>query len=476
MGDQHYDLVVVGAGSGGLTAAAFAARLRARVALVEKSRIGGDCTWTGCVPSKALLKAAKVARGVSDSSRFGLSSTMAPVDMRRVGDYVRSAIQRVYSFETPETLAKDGIDVVMGPARFVDSHTIGAGDRPLRARNVLIATGARPASPPITGLDSVPYLTYETIFDNDRLPARLIVIGGGPIGAEIAQAYRRLGSEVTIVAKVLLPKEDPDARKCLETVFAREGIRLARARATAVEQTVGEIVVTAGNEAIRGDMLLVAAGRTPNVDGLDLEKAGVHFSPKGIAVDGRLRTNIKHIYAAGDVVGGPQFTHFAGWQAFQAARNALLPGTSAGFTDVVPRVTFTDPEVAHVGMTEEEARAKLGGGIVARTWEMSRTDRAICEGDEDGFIKLVTKRDGTIVGATVVAARAGETITEFILAIRHKWRVDQLAGAIHAYPTYSTAVQQLTAGMAVEHLLNGTLGRLLRRISKTTWSRQVSGL
>ena len=221
-----------------------------------------------------------------------------------------------------------------------------------------------------------------------------------------------------------------------------------------------------GHEEARGDLLLIASGRRPAVAGLDLEKAGVNYSEKGIPVDNQLRTNVKHVYAAGDVTGGYQFTHFAGWQAFQAARNALLPGSTSGLTDLVPWVTFTDPEVAHVGLTEGQARAKFGENVSVCCWEMSRTDRAICEDDRDGFIKVITKRNGTLLGATVVNGRAGETITEFIVAIKHDIKVADLAGAIHAYPTYSTAVQQLAAELAIERTLAGASGKIIRGLSK----------
>jgi pyruvate/2-oxoglutarate dehydrogenase complex dihydrolipoamide dehydrogenase (E3) component len=464
--NPEYDLAIIGAGSGGLTAAGFAARLGARVVLVEKARVGGDCTWTGCVPSKALLKAARIAHEARTAEQYGIGVAAPVTDMAKVRQYVRRAIDRVYRFESPDELRKQGIDVILGAARFLDERTVMTGDETIRAKTFLISTGARPAMPAIDGLEQIPFLTYEQIFDNDRLPAHLIVVGGGPIGCEIAQAYRRLGSEVTLVARGLLPKEEPEARQRIEDAFVREGIRLARGRAKTARQDGRQIVIGTGEGEIRGDLLLLASGRRPNVFGLDLDKAGVTCSDKGIPVDDQLRTNVKHIYAAGDVLGGPQFTHFAGWQAFQAVRNTLLPGHSSGFPDLVPWVTFTDPEVAHAGLTEQQARAKFGERVKVCQWEMSHTDRAICENDEDGFIQVVTKDDGTVLGATIVAGRAGEAITEFILAISHNWRVADLAGAIHPYPTYSTAVQQLAANMAIENLLAGASGRIVRGLSK----------
>lgn len=463
----EYDLAVIGAGSGGLVGAGLAARVGARVALVEKSHIGGDCTWTGCVPSKALIKAAKIAHEVRTAAHYGITAAAPETDMVKVREYVRGAIDKVYRWESPGELRKQGIDVILGAARFVDHRTIAiAGGETIRAKTFLITTGAGPATPLIEGLDQVPFLTYEQIFDNDRLPGRLIVIGCGPIGAEIAQAYRRLGSQVTVIARGLLLKEEPEASQRIENVFARDGVHFSRGRAIKARREGIEIVITTDAGEVRGDLLLVASGRSPNVSGLNLEAAGVRYSEKGIPVDDQLRTNVKYIYAAGDVLGGHQFTHFAGWQAFQAVRNALLPGHSSGFSHVVPWVTFTDPEVARVGLTEAEARARLGDSVRARTWEMDRTDRAICENDEAGFIKVIAREDGVVIGATIVAARAGEAITELVLAIGHKWKISELAAAIHAYPTYSTAVQQLAADMTMENLLSGASGRVLLGLSK----------
>ncbi len=466
MAPHEFDLVIIGAGSGGLTAAGFAAQLGANVALVEKNRIGGDCTWTGCVPSKALLKAAKVAHEARMASRFGITTNSLVVEMTKVREYVRQAIQQVYQFESPEELSKQGIEVIEGAGRFADAQTIMVGDQLVRAKTFLITTGARPQIPSIAGLNEIPFMTYEQIFDNDRLPRAMIVVGGGPIGMEMAQAYQRLGAQVTIVADRLLPKDEPEAREVMRCVFEHEGVRFVWGRAKSASKEADEIIVRTDLEEARGDLLLIASGRKPTLAGLDLEKAGVNYSERGIPVDHQLRTNVKTIYAAGDVAGGHQFTHFAGWQAFQAARNALLPGSSSGHTDLVPWVTFTDPEVAHVGLTEEQALAKFGENIRVGRWDMSRTDRAICEDNRDGFIKVIAKRNGALVGATVVNSRAGETITEIIVAINQSMKVSDLAGAIHAYPTYSTAVQQLAAELAIGGTLSGVSGKVIRGLSK----------
>ena len=464
-----FDLAIIGAGAGGLTAAAFAAQLGANVALIEKNRIGGDCTWTGCVPSKALLKAAKMAHDVRNAGRFGIISAAPVIDMVAVRAYVRRAIDEVYQYETPDELQSKGVEVIQGHARFQDAATILVNRQSVRAKAFLITTGARPRIPAIAGLSGVPFLTYEQIFDNVQLPGTLVVVGGGPIGMELAQAYQRLGSHVIVIAQRLLPKDEPEAPALMRRVFEREGVRFVTERALSARRDGAGVLVATESEEIRGDALLVASGRVPTVAGLDLDKAGVKYSNAGIPVDDRLRTNVKHIYAAGDVLGGYQFTHLAGWQSFQAARNALLPGNSLGLSELVPWVTYTDPEVAHAGMTEEAARARFGGQIQVRRWDMSRTDRAVCEGDTGGFIKVVAKDDGTLLGATVVHPRAGETIAELVLAINHRLKLSDLAAAIHPYPTYVTAVQQLAAEATVEKLLSGTSGRFVRGLSK--WTR-----
>jgi len=469
MSGHDFDLVIIGAGSGGLTAASFAAQLGAKVALVEKNRIGGDCTWTGCVPSKALLKAAKVAHEVRIAARFGIVAAEPVTDMAAVREYVRRAVGQVYRLESPEELRREGIEVIEGQARFRDASTILVNQEAVRSRAFLVTTGAHPRIPAIAGLSEVPFLTYEQIFDNDRLPGRLVVIGGGPIGMELAQAYQRLGSQVIIIAGRLLPKDEPEVAGLMRRVFEREGVRFVSGRAeSARTDGTGVVVATAGEE-IRGDALLLASGRIPTVAALDLDKAGVRYSDAGIPVDEHLRTNMKHIYAAGDVVGGPQFTHLAGWQGFQAARNALLPGNSRGFSELVPWVTYTDPEAAHAGITEEKARARFGEQIEVRRWEMNRIDRAVCEDDTEGFLKVVARDDGTLLGATVVHARAGETIAELVLAMNNKLKLSDLASAIHPYPTYAAAVQQLAADRTVGRLLSGTSGRIVRGLSK--WTR-----
>lgn len=461
----RYDLAIIGAGAGGLIAADFALRLGAKTALIEKDRIGGDCTWTGCVPSKTLLKIAKVAQHVREASRYGITSQPPSIDMAKVHDYVQGSVEQIYQGTTPEALRAKGIDVYLGGARFLDAHNLSAGETPLQAKFFLIATGANPVVPNISGLHDVPFVTYHQIFDIRVMPRSLIVVGGGPVGTEIAQAYRRLGAEVTVIADTLLPREDEDARELMERVFAAEGIRRVKCRAKSARQESDAIVVSTEAGEARGDLLLIAAGRKPNIDRLDLEKAGVKYSGKGIAVDDELRTSASHIYAAGDVLGGYEFSHLAGWQAFQAVRNALLPGHSSGQTDIIPWVTFTDPEVAHVGLGEHQARSRFGDDLKVHRLPIEKIDRAVCEDDRNGFIKILAKSDGSIVGATIVGERAGEAITEIVLAMKHGLTAGEIAGTIHPYPTYSTGVQLLTTEIAIEKRLSGTSGKIIRRLS-----------
>ncbi len=466
---ETYDLTVVGGGSAGLTAVGFAAQLGARVALIEKNRVGGDCTWYGCVPSKTLIKTAKVAHQMRTAEGYGLAAAEPGVNLRSVMDHVRSVVAEVYQHESPDTLRAEGVDVFPDAARFLDPHSLAVGETIVTTRNVLLATGAYPFVPQIPGLDSVSYLTYETIWDLEVLPQHLIVLGGGPIGCEMAQAFRRLGARVSLIEgeNRVLPREEPEVSRLLSDVFEQEGLDLRlNAKAERAWQDNKGIHVSVGGNEIVGDALLVAIGRRPNVNGLDLKKAGVAFSPKGIGVDDHLRTSQKHIYAAGDCTGGYQFTHYAGWQAFMAVRNALLPGASRGITDRVPWATFTDPEVAHVGMTEQQARETFGGDVMTCDWSMEKVDRALAEGDRAGFIKLVHKKDGTLLGATIAAGRAGEMIHEWVVALEHGLKVGDLASVIHVYPTYSTGSMQAAAEIRVRQWLGSTSGRIVRKMAR----------
>ncbi len=466
MSKPEYDLAILGAGASGLIAADFAVQLGAQIALLDKGPIGGDCTWTGCVPSKSLIKVATVAHHARVAERFGVTTSEPAVNMTTVRDYLRTTIQQIYKPTEPETLSKKGMDVLIGTTRFLDPHTLEVGEQQIRAKKILINTGAEPRIPNIKGLADVPYSTYQQIFDNDRLPEHFLVIGGGPIGCELAQAYRRLGSKVTVIAERLLPREEPEVSDLLNRIFAQEGIERLSGRAEFVQSEGEAITVHTEAGKVTGDLLLVAVGRTPLVRGLGLEAANVRFTNNGIEVNEFLQTSAKHIYAAGDVIGGAQFSHLAGWQGFQAVRNALLPGNNAGTSPAMPHITFTSPEIAQIGMTEELARQKFAAkDLLIKSFDISKVDRAVNEDDRLGLIKIIARSNGAILGASVVGERAGETITEIAVAMHNNLKLSDLASTIHPYPTYSTGIQLLATKMAVEQAFKGTSGRVIRGLS-----------
>lgn len=483
---DDFDLIIIGAGAAGLIAADFALNLGARVALVEAERIGGDCTWSGCVPSKSLLKAAAVAAAARDAARFGIHTGPVHTDMGQVRAYVRDCIAHIYAPTAPEQLRARGLTVLIGPARFLDAHTLQVAERPLRARRFLICTGASPRRPELPGLRELPYLTYREIFDNDRLPGHLLVVGGGPLGCEIAQAYRRLGAAVTLIAPALLPRSEPQICSLLERVFVRERIGRLAARASGFTRTGDRLVVGTEHGAVEGDMLLLAVGREPQLQQLGLEAAGVRYDARGIEVDAHLRSSVPHIYAAGDVLGGAQYSHLAGWQGFHAVRHALLPhgpaasrarvhgaaGAAAGSmaAPALPQVTFLQPEVAQIGYTEREARERLGDAVRAAQLPLERVDRAVSEDDALGLVKLIATADGRLLGASIMGQRAGEAIAELSLAMAQRLKLSDLAAAIHPYPTYNSAIQLLATSMAVGQFMGGWRGGLARRLSRL-WLR-----
>ncbi len=469
---DRYDLIVVGAGSAGLIAARFARRLGLSVVLVERSRVGGDCTWTGCIPSKTLLKTASVAHSIGQAGRYGLAASAPPVDLRAVMERIRSVIGQVYAAESPEALAREGIEVVAGEGLFTSPGAVSAGGRTLTARRFLICTGASPAIPGIPGVDGVEFHTYETVWNLEALPESLAVVGGGAVGCELAQAFARLGSEVTLVeaAGRILPQEDPDVSEVISRRMAGEGIRLlvgaeARAVRPAPGGGTGATIELADGQSVRAGALLLAAGRRANTGGLGLAAAGIASGPSGIRVDRYLRTTQRSVYAAGDVTGGAQFTHYAGWQGFMAVRNAFLPLQSQAVGQV-PWATFTDPETAQTGLTEAEAMERHGSRAMVTRWPLSEVDRALTDGETVGFVKAVHRRNGAILGATIVAPRASEMIQQWTLAIGQGVKLGGLARSIHVYPTYAMAAQQLALRAQGERLLGGRTGALLRWLAR----------
>ncbi|MDQ2987276.1 MAG: FAD-dependent oxidoreductase [Armatimonadota bacterium] len=461
---KDYDIIIIGAGAAGLIGARFAAQIGARVALVERARIGGDCTWTGCVPSKALIRAARSAHEARTGSRFGVKSSEVSIDWGELQTFVHAKIDEIYAHTTPEQLTKEGIDVFIGECSFASPTKLSvAGHGTLTTKKFLICVGAEPTVPGIPGLESAPYLTYLNLFELKEQPQSLIIIGAGPLGVEMAQAFQRLGTQVTLIDSGLFSREEPEVAVLMERRLREEGVNFASGKVSLVVGIPTGVRVEIDGRFFEGERLLVSTGRHPRLEGLELEKAGVAFTAKGIEVDDSLRTSSPSIYACGDCIGSYQFSHYAGWQAFQVVRSALLPGKGSGETDLVPWCTFTDPEVARVGPLELEAQTIHGSKLQVKTIPMTGVDRAVCE-DDEGFIKLL--HVGTrIVGATVVAERAGELINEIALAIKNNVGLDKLAGTIHAYPTYSTGLQLMASQIATETFFDGTLGRIALKLS-----------
>ena len=448
-----YDVLVIGGGAAGLSAAGIATNLGAKTAMIEREALGGDCTWTGCVPSKTLLKAAKVVQQARQAHKYGLTDHEMSVDFAGVMEHVREVRQEVYEdADAPEIFEDMDIDVVEGDAHFVDSHTVAVRDaegatRQLTGTYVVIATGASPLVPPIDGLDAVDYLTNDTLFELEEQPERLAIVGAGPIGTEMAQAFTRLGTDVTVVdmADRILANDDPELAATLRETLEGEGVEyVLGAQVERVSQTDGVITVEAGaGRTVEADALLLATGRAANVDGLNLEAAGIDYTRKGVTVDDRCRTSQKHIYAAGDVTGRYQFTHMSNHMAKVAVTNALLKVPSTIDADHVPWVTYTEPELAHVGA---HASTLDADGVSYETYRFpySKLDRAITEGETTGLIKVHAKSlTGKILGASVLGSRAGELITSFTLAMRNGVTLRNIGDTIHPYPAWGEGVRRV---------------------------------
>lgn len=444
-----YNLVVIGAGAGGLVSAYIGSTVRARVALIEKYRMGGDCLNTGCVPSKALIRTARVMDEARNSRRYGIRRMSAELDFGDVMKRIRNIISKIEPHDSRERYEAMGVDVIEGTARLVSPWEVAVGDRRLTARSIVLATGAEPLVPPIDGLDRVDYLTSDTLWDLEQLPERLVVLGGGPIGSELTQAFARLGSQVTVVemADRLLPREDPEAGTLLAGHLTTEGVQVATGhRASRVEPDGrgGRLICEhEGSEKVfEFDRLIVALGRRTRISGYGLEDIGVALDERGsIDADAFQRTNFPNIYVCGDAAGPYQFTHVAAHQAWSAAVNALISPLWSFRTDyrVIPWATFTDPEVARVGLSEEEAREREIEYEVT-TYGLDDFDRAIADSADYGLVKVLTEPGkDRILGATIIGAHAGEMLPEFVLAMKHGLGLNKILGTIHVYPTWSEA-------------------------------------
>ncbi len=454
-----FELAVIGGGTAGLAAAQTAAHRRRRVLLVSDGPLGGECTWNGCVPSKALIEAAAVHHTAANAARFGIRVGEVSVDFPAVMDRVHDVIDRIARYEDAGHLEAAGIVVRRGRARFLDSRTVQVGEERFTALRVVVCTGSRPAIPSIDGLDGVPYLTNETVFELRVQPRRLLVVGAGAVGLELAQAFSRLGTVVDVVDldAEFLPREDSDVAGVLRGILESEGIRLhLGVQPSRVERVDGAVVLhvrdAGGARSLGADQLLVATGRAPNIEGLGLEAIGVQVTSQGIHVDSHLRTSVAGVFAAGDVTGILPFTHVAAYQGRLAARNAVGRQRAASYR-VVPWVIFTDPELAHVGLTEPEARREHGDGVRVVTLPFTAVDRAVITQRTRGLIKVITAArpvvghagGGAILGAHIAGPGAGELIHEFVVGMQLRAFSGRLAQAIHAYPSMSVGVQQAVA-------------------------------
>jgi pyruvate/2-oxoglutarate dehydrogenase complex dihydrolipoamide dehydrogenase (E3) component len=459
------DICVIGAGSGGLSVAAAAAAFGVPVVLIEKGKMGGDCLNFGCVPSKALIAAAKRAHSARTANPLGVNAQVK-VDFARVHEHVQSVIAAIAPNDSAERFAGLGVRVIKGAARFKDADTVAVNDIEIKARRFVIATGSSPSAPPITGLETVPYLTNETVFDLKECPEHLLIIGAGPVGLELAQAFRRLGAQVTVLeAASAFAKEDPECTAVVLNALAREKI-VIRANVKIARIAKGKGVIRAimaterGEETIEGSHLLVAAGRRANVDNLGLDEAGIRYERRGITVDKGLRTTNKRVYAIGDAAGGLQFTHAANYHAGLVIRNALFRLPVSANDDLIPRVTFTDPELAHAGLTEAQARERHKKIAVLR-WSLHENDRAQAERDTRGHIKVIATSRGKILGATIVGTEAGEIITTWALAIAQGMNIRSVASFVVPYPVRAEVGKRAAIGFFTRSLTSPLLRSII---------------
>lgn len=463
------EMVIIGGGAGGLVVASVAAQLGLKVTLIEKEdKLGGDCLHHGCVPSKTLIHAAKVASLMRRGKDYGLPAIEPEVDLGKVNDHVQAVIDHIQQHDDPERFRSYGCEVIFGAARFTDPHTVQVNEQVIRSRRFVIATGSRPFIPPIDGLEETGYLTNLDVFSLRSLPRRLVVLGGGPIGLEMGQAFQRLGSEVTVVQRAahILPQEDPEISDILQDQLTAEGMTILTSTNAERVSREGEqrIVMCDGNRQLVADAILVAVGRKPNVDNLGLDAAGVEITPKGISVDRRMRTSQKHIYACGDVCGPYPFTHMAEYQAGIVISNTVFRFPKKTDYRVVPWATYTDPELARVGLTEQQAREQGIKPTVLR-FEFKDIDRALTEVETGGMTKLVTHK-GRILGASILGPHAGELVHEIVLAMQTRMKISDISAAIHAYPTLAQIHRRAVNSAYTSRLFSPFTRRLVRWLQR----------
>lgn len=472
MSKYDYDLIILGGGAAGFVGAKTANGFGKKVAIIEKNKIGGECTWYGCIPSKALIRAAHIANNVKNLKDFGLEAEPGiKINTDKVMKHVRSIVRKVYNSHLPESFEKIGINIISGKPEFISDHEVKVGGNVITAKKFLVATGSSAFIPPIEGINEVPYLTNNTIFDIEKLPESLIVLGGGPIGVELSQAFNRLGVNTTIVEMLerILLREESELTSILTEKLKSEGMKiLTGTKAVKVTAKNGKILLAVigkdeKKDIIESDSILVAVGRRPNIEGLNLEKAGIKFTAKGIIANNMLRTSTVNIYAAGDVVGPYQFSHMAEYQAVIAIVNAFLPFRRKVDYRNVLWCTFTEPELAHAGLTEDEARDKFGDKIKVYRHDFSNLDRAKTDLKEQGKAKFICDLKGNIIGAHIIGANAGELIHEAQLLKTFKINFARIQSVIHAYPTYSDATRKAGRQVYIDRLQNNMFINLLKK-------------
>ncbi|MGR3821940.1 MAG: dihydrolipoyl dehydrogenase family protein [Salipiger marinus] len=444
---MEIDLLVIGAGSGGLSVAAGAAQMGARVVLLERGLMGGDCLNFGCVPSKALIAAADRAHAPVGADMFGVILPPARIDWAGLRAHIRDSIARIEPMDSQERFEGLGVTVLRQSGRFLSRDEVQAGPHVIRARRIVLATGSKPLIPPLPGLETVPYLTNETLWDLDRLPEHLLILGGGPIGLEMAQAFRRLGSRVTVVeAKRALAREDGEMAAVVLDALRGDGVTLLEGQAVTevAAQQDGVALRLADGRQVAGSHLLVATGRRPALEGLDLDRAGIETEPQGIRTDARLRSTNRRVYAVGDVAGQGQFTHLAGYHAGIVLRAVLFGLPARVRPDIVPRATYTRPELAQVGLTEAQARLRYGTALQVIREPLHHNDRAIAGRQTTGLLKLMVHR-GRPVGVSIAGAQAGDLIGLWALALSARLKIGQVAGMVAPYPTL-TELNKRAAG------------------------------
>jgi pyruvate/2-oxoglutarate dehydrogenase complex dihydrolipoamide dehydrogenase (E3) component len=460
--DEVWDFVVIGGGTAGLVAARTASSFGARVLLIERDRLGGDCLWTGCVPSKSLIAAAHTAATARKADSLGVTAHAVDVDFAAVMRHVQTAMLTIAPVDSAESLDRDGVTVLGAAAEFADGRTLCAGGQKILFRQAMIATGGRPRLLEVEGADTVEMLTSDSFWDLQTLPKRLLVVGGGAIGCELGQATARLGSQVTLIQRGnrLIPKESAEAEAIISAALAADGVDLRRGRTvqrvSSADGRAGQVQLD-NRTMVEFDRILVALGRTPNSSSLGLEKAGVETDDRGrVLVDDHLRTSNPRIWAAGDVTPLPLFTHTAGVNGSIAAANAILGLKRKVDRRVVPRVTFTQPEVAAVGLQAADCTSSQHRVV---TIDHHHVDRAIAESSADGFTQIITDRAGVLLGATIVGPRAGESLAEVTLAVKSRLTASQIAGTTHPYPTFNDGVWNACVAIVRDRLGNGLLKR-----------------